>query len=208
MMRIFVSRPTYCVSSKALKALGELYDEFTGPKSSAYKYMNDPKAEFARFVELELGVSMDKIEHVAAAGGIGRGDIRGLRLKLSDHVKNLMNEKLPGSVNWYVPAAFAKKDPTIYETLTNYQKAGFKLQARMIKDDADKTSMFNSMRSESEIRALKDPDAYSADNPLFGFIKSLAGKTPQQKHNSLTKLKRQAIAEAKAGKEGAVERLE
>ena len=98
MMRIFVSRPTYCVSSKALKALGELYDEFTGPKSSAYKYMNDPKAEFSRFVELELGVSMDKIEHVAAAGGIGRGDLNVkllLKLKLvkKELLKDLKNIK-------------------------------------------------------------------------------------------------------------------
>ena len=124
-----MSRPRICIKNKALKALADVYREFTGNKSSAYKFLTDPKLEFSRFVELELGVPMQDVAHVAKAGGLTRGDVRGLQLKLSDHVRNMMSGKMPGSVNWYVPAAFAKRDPTIYRVLTNYQKAGVRLNA-------------------------------------------------------------------------------
>ena len=196
-----MSRLTPCSSNKALNALGELYDEFTGKKSNAYKFLTDPKTEFSRFVELEMGVPMSDIAHIAEAGGITRGDVRGLRLKLSDHVRNMMSGKMPGSVNWYVPAAFAKRDPTIHKVLENMQKAGFKLNARLMHDDADMLMISELIRTESEGKALRGPAR------SFEFVKSLAGKTPQQKHNSLTKLKRQAIFDAANKIPGAADRL-
>mgnify|MGYP003134471579 CR=1 FL=1 len=196
-------RPQTCVANKALVALADLYEEFTGPKSSAREYLRNPSEEFERWVNLEFGVSMDKIEHVAVAGGITKGDVRGLRLKLDNNIKDIASGKMRGNVNWYVPAAFAKRDPTIYETLTNYQRAGMKLTARRIKDENDVGGLLEDIMAESIHREIT-----TKGNRAVNFVKSLAGQTPQQKHNAITSLKRQLITEAASGDKNAVRKLE
>ena len=196
-----MSRQALCYPSEVLESLADLYDGFTGKKSRASKYLRDPKSAFADFVYMELGVEMDKIKYIAQAGGLSKGDVRGLGIKLDKHFKSFIKGDMSGSVNWYVPASFAKKDPTIVRTLDNYQKAGFRLQSRMIQDDADMTRILSAVRNEAEITGIKA-------GVMPDFLKRLAGKTPQQKHNALTNLKRKTIFEAHAGKEGAAEKLE
>tara|TARA_R100001082_G_scaffold39682_1_gene20887 strand:+ start:9863 stop:12856 length:2994 start_codon:yes stop_codon:yes gene_type:complete len=201
-----MSRPTYCTASEALVKLADLYDDFTGPKSNAYKHLTDPKGEFRRFVELELGVDIDAIKFMASAGNLTKGDVRGLKIKLDEHIKNLESGELPGSVEWYVPAAFAKKDPSIYKTLNNLQRAGFKDQARRLLDSDSSQILLDSVKKEAELRAISTPGLF--DSVVKKYFKPILGLTPQQKHNKYTKLKRRYIAEAKAGIEGSAANLE
>ena len=200
-----MSRPNRCVPSGALVNLSELYEKFTNKKSEAHKYFNNPKEEFKRFVEMDMGVDIHTIEFMARAGNFSKGDVRTLSNKLDNILKSVREGNLKG-VSWlYVPASFAKIDPTIRETLQNYQAAGHHTQARGLRDQSDLQSLYDSLRLESESRAAKNPTFF--DNVVEKYIKRPLGKTPQQKMNNLTKLKRRAIANAKAGKQGAAEEL-
>ena len=200
-----MSRPNRCVPSGALANLSELYEKFTNKKSEAHKYFNNPKEEFKRFIEMDMGVDIHTIEFMARAGNFSKGDVRTLSNKLDNILKSVREGNLKG-VSWlYVPASFAKIDPTIRETLQNYQAAGHHTQARGLRDQSDLQSLYDSLRLESESRAAKKPTFF--DNVVEKYIKRPLGKTPQQKMNNLTKLKRRAIANAKAGKQGAAEEL-
>ena len=200
-----MSRPNRCVPSGALVNLSNLYEKFTNKKSEAHKYFNNPKEEFKRFIEMDMGVDIHDIEYMARAGNFNKGDVRSLSDKLDNILKSARKGELKGISSLYVPASFAKIDPTIRETLQNYQAAGHHTQARGLRDQSDLQALYDFLRGESESRAASNPTFF--DNVVEKYIKRPLGKTPQQKMNNLTKLKRKAIASAKAGKQGSAEEL-
>ena len=201
-----MSRPSRCIPSEALKELSKLYESFTGPGSKASKYFHAPKSEFRRFLEMDMGVDIDTIEYMARAGNYSKGDVKSLSDKLDNVISSLETGKLKG-IGWlYVPASFAKIDPTINQVLKDYQAAGHHTQARGLKDARDVQKLYDLLRLESEFRANNDSPG-KFDKIINKYIKRPLGRTPQQKLNKLTKLKRMAIAEAKAGKPGAASNL-
>ena len=200
-----MSRTNTCVPSEALVELSKLYEKFTSKNSKAHKYFKNPKTEFRRFLEMDMNVDIDTIEYMAMAGNFTKGDVRTLSDKLDNIIKSAESGKLKG-VGWlYVPASFAKIDPTIKETLDNYQRVGHYNQARGLQDQSDLQKLYDFLRVESEDRAAKKPTYF--DNVVEKYIKRPLGKTPQQKMNNLTKLKRKVIASAKAGKQGSAKEL-
>ena len=200
-----MSRPNRCVPSGALVELSKLYEKFTGKNSEASKFFNSPKAEFKRFIEMDMGVDLDSITYMARAGNFSKGDVRSLSNKLDNMIKSVQSGKLEGLEYFYVPASFAKIDPTIHKTLRDYQNAGHHNQARGLKDQSDLQQLYDFLRVESEDRASKLPTFF--EGVVQKYIKRPLGKTPQQKMNNLTKLKRKTIAAAKAGVLGSADEL-
>ena len=102
-----------CNFSEPMDKIFELWDRFKADKE-VKKVIGDPDSVFYNIVKSEMRMPLEVLRFNKE---LTKGDVKGLKDRLDDLVKNIKKGEMSGNLAamMYTPEAFAKRDPAAGE---------------------------------------------------------------------------------------------
>ena len=193
-----MSRNPNCNFGGPMKELGELWDKFKNDKK-VNKVLADPDGAFYGLIQSEFKMPL---ETLAYRNDISKGELKGFKKRIDKLITNIGKGEIHGKIAsmFYTPEAFAKADPAAGQLLDNFLHTSHYYKGNQAESDRLWKTVMSSLGNEMKLRGL-------SDNTLVGNAKLLSRQTAQAKAQALESKIMEAIAAAKNGEAGAMDRL-